>query len=57
MPVVFDEISGEVAPERAGTPSPEQHQEADAQPGADPAELVRRELRIARERELRLIAD
>ncbi len=56
MAIVFEEISGEVVPERAVEPSaaPEQ-----ANPGraADPAELLRRELQLSRERERRLIAD
>ena len=55
MPIVFEEISGEVAPERGGegaepaAPAP--------QPEADPAEIVRRELQLSRERERRLVAD
>jgi len=55
MPIVFEEISGEIAPERA-TES--------AQPGGsspaqdfDPAELLRRELVLMRERQQRAIAD
>jgi len=55
MPVVFDEISGEVAPER-GAESSEQQQRS-AEQGPDPAQLVRHELRMAREREQRLMAD
>jgi hypothetical protein len=55
MPVVFDEISGEVAPERsAESPAPQQ---GAGEPGPDQAELVRHELRMVRAREQRLIAD
>lgn len=55
MPVVFDEISGEVAPERGERA--ELRERTAPVPGPDPAELVRRELQLAREREQRLIAD
>jgi hypothetical protein len=55
MPVVFDEISGEVAPERSAGRT-EQHEQSAAQ-GTDPAELVRRDLQLERERSQRLIAD
>jgi hypothetical protein len=55
MPIVFEEIAGEVAPERAA-------ERADAAPPAptealDPAELVRRELARMHERAQRLVAD
>jgi len=56
MPVVFDEISGEVAPERSAA-SAEQPRETGTERGPDPAERVRQELRLVREREQRLIAD
>lgn len=56
MAIVFDEISAEVAPERGGERAEPREQTGPA-PGPDPAEMVRRELQLARERELRLIAD
>jgi hypothetical protein len=55
MPVIFDEISGEVAPERSGT-APEVPQQP-ATEGTDPAELMRRQLQLLFEREQRLRAD
>ena len=55
MPIVFDEISGEVAPERAPA-APEEPPPASQAPG-DIGETIHRELQLARERELRLIAD
>lgn len=54
MPIVFEEVSGEVEPERGGERAPP------PPPQAPPPELtqaVRRELAIERERALRLIAD
>lgn len=55
MPIVFDEITSEVAPERGA---------GDGEPVAAPAaseapvlELVMRELELARERSRRLITD
>lgn len=56
MPVTFEEISGEVVPERAAEPPTAPETESPAQ-HHDPAELLRRELQIHRERERRLIAD
>jgi len=56
MPIVFDEISGEVSPERSSDQSEQSQQSAQAQ-RPDPAELVRRELHLFLERERRLIAD
>jgi hypothetical protein len=56
MPITFEEISGEVVPERATEPSTAPPAESPAQ-HQDPAELLRRELQIHRERERRLIAD
>lgn len=56
MPVVFEEVSGEVVPERGGeraTPQPPPPQA----PPSDVAQAVRRELAIERERARRLIAD
>ena len=55
MPIVFDEISGEIAPERdAGQSAPAVPAASD---GSAVAELVLRELQIAHERAQRLIAD
>ena len=55
MPIVFEEITGEVAPAR-GTGG-----EAQAQPESSPqpdlGEMLQRELQLARERERRLLAD
>ena len=55
MPVVFDEISGEIAPERSSQPAPPPEQPAAE--AAAPVELIRRELQLERERSQRLIAD
>ena len=55
MPIVFDEIASEITPERGTADS-----EPTAAPGASEGvtlELVMRELEVARERSLRLIAD
>lgn len=55
MPIVFEEITGEVTPAR---PADGAAQEApSAAPKPDLADLLRRELQLARERELRLAAD
>ena len=56
MPIVFEEISGEIAPQR-GAETPTQHEAPAPAENFDPAELLRRELQRAREREHRLIAD
>jgi hypothetical protein len=56
MPVVFEEITGEVAPER-GAEAPQATPPAVPADGFDPAELMRRELQLMREREHRLVAD
>jgi hypothetical protein len=56
MPIVFEEVSGEVVPERGGertTPQPPPSET----PPSDVAQAVRRELAIERERARRLIAD
>lgn len=57
MPIVFDEISGEIAP-----PSDSEHTEQDASSSPErqafnAAELLRRELLLTHERQHRLIAD
>ena len=55
MPIVFEEVTGEIAPERAAAPA-----EAPSQPstgGEDVAATVRREIYLMRERERRLRAD
>lgn len=56
MPIVFEEVSGEVVPERGGeraAPQPPPPQT----PQPDMAQAVRRELAIDHERARRLIAD
>jgi hypothetical protein len=55
MPIVFEEVTGEIAPEREATQAevPAEH----SPDGADTAETVRRELHLMRERERRLRAD
>ena len=55
MPIVFEEVTGEIAPERAAVPA-----ESPSQPstgGEDVAAIVRREISLMRERERRLRAD
>jgi hypothetical protein len=56
MPVVFDEISGEVSPER-GSERSERAQQPGSARDSDPAELLHRELKLLREREQRLVVD
>lgn len=56
MAIMFDEISAEVAPERGAERAESQTQSPPPQ-GFDPAELLRREVQLMREREQRLIAD
>jgi len=55
MPIVFEEVTGEIAPER-GAPDaePRDAQQPDA---ADGAAAIRREVHLMRERERRLRAD
>jgi len=55
MPIVFDEVSAEIAPERAATRSEEPSPTNPAPSNIE--EMVHRELQLAREREQRLIAD
>ena len=55
MPIVFDEISGEVAPERAAARTEEPSPATPAP--SDIGETIHRELQLVREREQRLIAD
>ena len=56
MPIVFDQIESEIAPERgAGTAEPAAP--SAAREGSVVVELVMRELEIERERARRLIAD
>jgi hypothetical protein len=55
MPIVFEEIHGEVAPRR-GQEGAEQDA-APEKPDTDPAELIRRELQLIRERKQRLCAE
>lgn len=55
MPIVFDEVSAEVASERAVARS-EEPPPATRAP-SDLTETIRRELQLSRQREQRLIAD
>jgi hypothetical protein len=55
VPIVFEEVTGEIAPERAAAPA-----DAPSQPSAggdDVAATVRREIDLMRERERRVRAD
>ena len=54
MPIVFEEVTGEIAPERETAPAeaPEP-----SRGGEDAAETLRREICLMRERERRLRAD
>lgn len=56
MPVVFEEIAAEVAPERVAERAASAPPPASAR-GTDPAEPVRRELQRLHERAQRLVAD
>lgn len=54
MPIVFEEVTGEIVPEASSTPR-------DAEPrtprGEDPSERLRRDLELMCERRQRLMAD
>jgi hypothetical protein len=54
MPIVFEEVTGEIAPERGAT-----HDEpsATSSPGEEIAETVRHEMSLLQQRERRLRAD
>ncbi len=56
MPIVFEEISGEIEPPQ-GTEAPQSTTQPTPQDGADPTERLRYEIRLMRERESRLITD
>lgn len=56
MPIVFDEISAEIAPP-SGTAGAQQQQAPDAAAAPDPVEQVRQALALLREREARSLAD
>jgi hypothetical protein len=56
MPIIFEEIAAEVAPERGAERAETAARPAPAE-GFDPAELVRRELQRMHERAQRLLAD
>jgi hypothetical protein len=55
MPIVFEEVSGEIVPERAA--EPRDAAESSRVPGEDASERLRRDLEMMRERQQRLIAD
>jgi hypothetical protein len=55
MPIVFEEVTGEIVPERPAE-APE-GTESRAPRGEDPAERLRRDLELMRERQQRLMAD
>ena len=55
MPIVFEEVTGEITPDRE--PAPAAAPSRPASGGEDPAAVVRRELLLMRERERRLRAD
>lgn len=57
MAIIFDEISAEVATPRGGEPGERDTASPPAKPAFDAAELLRRELQLAHERQHRLIAD
>ena len=55
MPIVFEEVTGEIAPERGSA-----HEEPPAESSSDGdqiAEKIRHEMRLLRERERRVRAD
>ena len=56
MPITFDEISGQVAPERTPEPSAAATAESPAQ-SQEVVEQLRRALHVDRERQRRLSAD
>ena len=51
MPIVFEEVTGEIVPERGAPQSDERHEGSTS--GEDVAEIVRRETSLMRERERR----
>lgn len=55
MPIVFEEVTGEILPER--TPPPDESPDEVPAGSEAFAETVRRELQLTRERERRLRAD
>ena len=55
MPIVFEEVTGEIVPERGAPQSDERHEGSTS--GEDVAEIVRRETSLMRERERSLRAD
>ena len=54
MPIVFEEVTGEIVPDRG---APEVDEGREGSRGEDVAETVRREIYLMRERERRLRAD
>ena len=57
MPIVFDEVTADIAPPADAAPAPSGDAAAPSFDSADPVEQVRRALALLREREARLIAD
>jgi hypothetical protein len=55
MPIVFEEVTGEIVPERGAPQRDEAHEGSTS--GEDVVEIVRRETYLLRERERRLRAD
>ena len=57
MPIVFDEVTADIAPPADAAPDASGNAAAPGSDNADPVEQVRRALALLREREARLIAD
>ena len=57
MPIVFEEVTGEIAPSREAGPSESSQSGASDSKGDDVALAVRDTLQLLRERERRLRAD
>jgi hypothetical protein len=55
MPIVFEEVTGEITPEREGAEA--EAPESPSPGGEEVAAAVRREIALTRERERRLRAD
>jgi hypothetical protein len=55
MPIVFEEVTGEIVPERSVEP-PDAAESQAARP-EDPSDTIRRTLELMRERQRRLMAD
>jgi hypothetical protein len=55
MPIVFQDVTGEIAPERGAAQA--EAPEPSSPSGGDSTETIRRELDLMRERDLRLRVD